>query len=372
VRERTAPPFRVDHVGSFPRPKSVTDAAHRLRAGEVTPEQFRSVQDEAIRGIVAFQEELGLGSITDGEYRRRVWSGGFIDAVPAFGERTGALSTFRTESSAEIMSAPAPYARERLQRTRGIATDEFGFLKSAVRSGTPKVTMPSPPVMHFFLGPRAVDETVYPDIEVFFEDLARVYREEIAALADLGCTYLQLDDTALPCNCDERLRQAVRERGEDPDGLTGRYAQLINSAIASRPEGMTIAMHLCRGNARGAWMAEGGYEPIAETLFNTIQVDAYFLEYDTPRAGDFGPLRFVPPGKTVVLGLVSTKTPVLESEDEVLRRIEQAARVVPLERLCLSPQCGFASVGGAQQVVTLDDARRKIELMQRVADRAFV
>jgi 5-methyltetrahydropteroyltriglutamate--homocysteine methyltransferase len=269
------------------------------------------------------------------------------------------------------MSAPAPYARERVRRTRGIATDEFAFLESVVRAGTPKVTMPSPPVMHFFLGPRAVDEAVYPDMEVFFDDLARVYRDEITALAELGCTYLQLDDTALPCNCDERLRAGVRERGEDPDQLTERYARLINAAIADRPAGMTIAMHLCRGNARGAWMAEGGYEPIAEALFNAIQVDAYFLEYDTPRAGDFGPLRVVPPNKVIVLGLVSTKTPVLEAEDELVRRIEDAGRHVSIERLCLSPQCGFSSVAGARQVVTLDDARRKIELLQRVAARVF-
>jgi 5-methyltetrahydropteroyltriglutamate--homocysteine methyltransferase len=370
MRENTSPPFRVDHVGSFPRPDALTAAAHQARAGQLSPEDFRQVQDDAIRDIVRFQEELGLHGITDGEYRRRVWSGGFIDAVPAFGERQGALSTFRTDSG-EIMAAPAPYARERLRRTRGIATDEFAFLKSVVRGGTPKVTMPSPPVMHFFLGPRAVDETVYPDMDVFFDDLARVYREEITALAELGCTYLQLDDTALPCNCDERLRAAVRERGEDPDRLTDRYARLINEALAERPAGMTVAMHLCRGNARGAWMAEGGYEPIAEALFNTIGVDAYFLEYDTPRAGDFGPLRLVPAEKSVVLGLVSTKTPVLESEDELLRRVEAAAQRVPIERLCVSPQCGFSSVAGARQVVTLDDARRKIELLQRAAARAF-
>src|SRR5919205_2343009 len=354
MREAISPPFRVDHVGSFPRPREVTDAAHQVRAGELSRERFREIQDEAIRGIVRFQEELGLRSITDGEYRRRVWSGGFIDAVPAFGEREGALSTFRTESG-QITSAPAPYARERLQRTRGIATDEFAFVKSVVRVGTPKITMPSPPVMHFFLGPRAVDESVYPDMDVFFDDLARVYREEITALAELGCTYLQLDDTALPCNCDERLRRAVRERGEDPGRLTERYARLINEAISERPAGMTIAIHLCRGNARGAWMAEGGYEPIADLLFNAIQVDAYFLEYDTPRAGDFGPLRLVPPTKTVVLGLVSTKTPALESTGELLRRIEDAARYVAIDHLALSPQCGFASVGGARQVVTLDD-----------------
>src|ERR687886_2179465 len=249
MRENPSPPFRVDHVGSFPRPKTVTDAAHQARAGQLSPEGFRQVQDAAIRAIVRFQEELGLRSITDGEYRRRVWSGGFIDAVPAFGEREGALSTFRTESG-EIMTAPAPYARERLARTRGIATDEFAFLKSVVRAGTPKVTLPSPPVLHFFLGPRAVDEAVYPDMELFFDDLARVYREEIAALAELGCTYLQLDDTALPCNCDDRLRAAVRERGEDPDRLTERYARLINSAVASRPAGMTPALHSWPRNPR--------------------------------------------------------------------------------------------------------------------------
>jgi 5-methyltetrahydropteroyltriglutamate--homocysteine methyltransferase len=370
MRENAPPPFRIDHVGSFPRPKAVTDAAHQLRAGELSRERFREIQDEAIRGVVRFQEELGLRSITDGEYRRRVWSGGFIDAVPAFGERQGALSTFRT-ASGEVLSAPAPYARERLQRTRGIATEEFAFLRSIVQRGTPKITMPSPPVMHFFLGPRAVDEAAYPDIELFFEDLARVYREEIVALAELGCTYLQLDDTALPCNCDESLRAAVRQRGEDPDQLTDRYARLINSAIATRPPHMTVAMHLCRGNARGAWMAEGGYEPIADALFNAIDVDAYFLEYDTPRAGDFAPLRFVPSNKKVVLGLVSTKDPVLESREELLRRIQEAAGYVAIDRLCLSPQCGFASVGGAQQVVTMDDARRKIELMQSVAADAF-
>ena len=370
MRENLSPPFRVEHVGSFPRPKLLTDAAHQFRAGELGSDRFREIQDEAIRGVVRFQEELGLRSITDGEYRRRVWSGGFIDAVPAFGERQGALSTFRT-TSGEVLSAPAPYARERLQRTRGIATDEFAFLRSVVRAGTPKITMPSPPVMHFFLGPRAVDEAVYPDVEMYFEDLARVYREEIAALAELRCTYLQLDDTALPCNCDERLRAAVRERGEDPDLLTHRYAELINSAIANRPPTMTVAMHLCRGNARGAWMAEGGYQPIADTLFNTINVDAYLLEYDTPRAGDFAPLRFVPSNKKVVLGLVSTKTPLLESQSEIVKRIDQAAKFVDIDRLCLSPQCGFSSVAGANQVVTMDDARRKIELMQAVAHTVF-
>jgi len=370
MRDNLTPPFRVEQVGSFPRPTSLTDAARQFRAGELSGGRLGEAQDEAIRSVVRFQEELGLRSITDGEYRRRVWSGGFIDAVPAFAERQGALSTFRTDAG-EVLSAPAPYARERLQRTRGIATDEFAFLKAVVRKGTPKVTMPSPPVMHFFLGPRAVDEAAYPDMELYFDDLARVYREEIAALAELGCTYLQLDDTALPCNCDERLRAAVRERGEDPDALTHRYAELINSAIANRPPSMTVAIHLCRGNARGAWMAEGGYEPIADVLFNQINVDGYFLEYDTPRAGDFAPLRLLPSNKKVVLGLVSTKTPVLESRDDLARRIDEATTYVEIDRLCVSPQCGFSSVAGASQVVTMDDAARKIELIQALANTAF-
>jgi 5-methyltetrahydropteroyltriglutamate--homocysteine methyltransferase len=229
------------------------------------------------------------------------------------------------------------------------------------------VTIASPPVMHYFLGPRAVDPGVYPDIDEYFEDLARIYREELDELAVEGCRFVQLDDTALPCNCDVRAREEVRGRGEDPDGLTARYIRLINDAIRSRPGSMGVGIHLCRGNLKGMWMAEGGYEPIADRLFNGLDVDAYFLEYDTPRAGDFSPLRLVPPGRLVVLGLVSTKTPLLESKDEIRRRLDEAARFVPIERLGVSPQCGFASAGGAGQVLTEDDVRRKVALLQEVA-----
>ncbi len=265
------------------------------------------------------------------------------------------------------MPPPSPYAKARLVREKGIATGEFAYLKSAVRKGVPKITIPSPTVMHFFLGPQAVDSAVYPDIEVFFDDLVRIYRAEVAELVQLGCTYLQLDDTALPCLCDPSNRAGVSDRGEDPVALTERYAQLINEAIKDRPAGMTVGIHLCRGNFKGAWMAEGGYEPIADMLFNATNVDAYFLEYDTPRAGDFTPLRFVPNNKTVVLGLVSTKTPQLEPKDDIIHRIEDAARHVPLEQLCLSPQCGFSSAAGGGQVLTMDDTRRKVELMQTIA-----
>lgn len=370
---RTNPPYRVEHIGSFLRPESLVDAARRVKAGTLSAAAFHDLQDDAIREVVRFQESLGLGSITDGEFRRRSWSAGFIDAVPALGVRSeGAMRSlgFRSEAGS-IGVAASPYARAKLVRTQPIVVDDLSFLKTVVRSGTPKVTIASPPVMHYFMGPAAVDPAVYPDIERFFADLARIYAEEIAALAAEGCTFVQLDDTALPCNCDTRAREEVRARGEDPDRLTERYAQLINDSIRSRPASMGVGMHLCRGNLKGMWMAEGGYEPIADVLFNRIDVDSYFLEYDTPRAGDFAPLRLVPKDKIVVLGLVSTKTPTLESADELARRIGEASRHVPLERLALSPQCGFSSGGGSGQVISDDDIRRKVELMHAVARRVW-
>ena len=363
--DMTRPPFRVDHVGSFLRPERLLAAAREAKAGKLDQASYRAIQDESIRHIVAFQEGLGLQAITDGEFRRRSWSAGFIDAVEGFGLREGALG-FRDESG-YLGVAPSPYAKSRLRRNKPIVTGDYAFLKSLVGTAVAKVTMPSPDVMHFFLGPRAVDETVYPDIEVFYDDLAQIYRDEIELLEANGCTYLQLDNTALPCNCDERGRAQVRERGEDPDALTARYAKLINQALDGRPQHMFVSMHLCRGNLKGAWMAEGGYEPIAEVLFGEARIDAFFLEYDTPRAGDFQPLRFVPENTGVILGLVSTKTPQLESEDELKRRIDDAAKYVPLERLGISPQCGFSSGGGRGQPITQDDTKAKIELLQRVA-----
>ena len=363
--KKSGPPFRADHVGSFQRPPALAGAARKVRQGELSADDFRNIQDTCIRDIVAFQEKVGLQSVTDGEFRRRSWSAGFIDAVEGFGLREGTLS-FRDEGG-EIGVALSPYAKSRLTRTKPIVADDFRFLKALTRQ-TPKVTIPSPPVMHYFLGPASVDEAAYPDIEAYFADLVEIYRAEIAELASEGCTYLQLDETALPCNCDDRARRDAAARGEDPDGLTRRYARLINDAIEGRPEDMTVTVHMCRGNLKGAWMAEGGYEPIAETIFNETDVDAFFLEYDTERAGDFTPLRHVPEDKTVVLGLVSTKTPELETKDELKRRIDDAATYIDLDRLCLSPQCGFASAPGSGQRITHDDERRKLELIIEVAE----
>ena len=359
------PPFRVEHVGSFIRPPALLEAARRFKRGEIDAGRFKEIQDRAIREIVAFQESIGLPSITDGEFRRRSWSAGFIDAVEGFGLRDGTLS-FRDETGI-VGVASSPYAKAKLRRKRRIVADDYRFLKSAVKRGVPKVTIAAPDVMHYFLGPQAFEREAYRDREAYFEDLARLYREEIADLAAEGCTYLQLDDTALPCNCDAGARRDVAARGEDADELTERYARLFNECVSARPAGMTVAVHLCRGNLKGAWMAEGGYEPIAEALFNRLDAQVYCLEYDTERAGDFSPLRFVPEGKRVVLGLVSTKTPALEDRDFLRRRIEAAAKHVPLERLGIGPQCGFSSVGGSSQSLTPDDTRRKLECVMEVA-----
>jgi len=354
---------RVEHVGSFVRPEKLLNAVRERKAGRIDDAQLKKAQDEAIRDIVAFQESIGLPSITDGEFRRRSWSAGFIDAIDGFGLRDGTLS-FRDETRV-IGVAASPYAKARLKRKKRIVADDYRFLKSVVKRGAPKVTMAAPDVMHYFLGPKAFD--AYKDREAFFADLVKIYREEIHDLAADGCTYLQLDDTALPCNCDAHARQDVVDRGENPDELTERYAKLFNEAIAQKPRDMTVAVHLCRGNLKGAWMAEGGYEPIAEALFNRLDATVYCLEYDTERAGDFAPLRHVPKGKRVILGLVSTKTPVLEKTEDLKKRIDAAAKRIALDQLGIGPQCGFSSGGGGGQALSADDTRRKLELVMEVA-----
>ncbi len=363
--DRDRPPYRVEHVGSFLRPESLLKAARAFKAGDIDKDAFRRVQDEAVRSIVRFQEDIGLPSITDGEFRRRGWSAGVIDAIDGFGLREGTLG-FRDEQGKKGV-APSPYAREKLRRKHAIVGEDYAFLKNVVSRGVPKVTMAAPDVMHFFLGPKAVDDTVYPDIEEYYADLVGIYRDELGELAEAGCRYVQFDDTAVPCNCDDEVRRDVGARGEDPDQLTRRYVDLFNAAVAGCPDDMTIGVHMCRGNLKGAWMAEGGYEPVAEAAFGGMKADVFLLEYDTPRAGDFEPLRFVPKGKIAALGLVSTKTPVLEDEDALKRRIDLAAKYLPLDQLALAPQCGFSSGGGGGQVVTQDDTKRKLELIMRVA-----
>ncbi len=365
VTNRTRPTFRAEHVGSFLRPERLLQAARGLKSGATTPDQLHQAQDECIRDLVALQESVGMSSVTDGEFRRRGWSAGFIDAVQGFGMRDGTLG-FRDERG-EKGVLPSPYAKERLRRKHGIATDEFRFLKSTVKSGIAKTTIPSPDVMHFFLGPQSFDTAAYADTETYYADLVRIYHDEIRDLVALGCEYLQLDNTALPCNCDEHVRADVRQRGEDPDQLTARYVKLVNEVLAACPPGMAKATHMCRGNLKGAWMAEGGYEAIAEKVFGELNVDAFLLEFDTDRAGDFRPLRFVPPSKRVVLGLVSSKIPTLESADDLKRRIDDAAKHIPIGQLGLSPQCGFSSVPGSGHPLTEDDQKRKMELIVKVA-----
>ena len=366
----TEPPFRAEHVGSFVRPERLLQAARAHRAGDLEVDAYREIQDDCIREVVAWQDEIGMPSVTDGEFRRRSWSAGVIDALDGFGLREEGALQFRTEAGA-LGVAASPYAKAPLSRRHPIVADDYAFVRAQSSKGLAKATMASPPVMHFYLGPRSFETDIYADRDAYFEALAAIYRDEIADLAAEGCTFLQLDETALPCNCDETARAAVRERGEDPDDLTDAYIRLINDALAGRPDGMTVGLHMCRGNLKGAWMAEGGYEPIAERMFGLLDVDAYFMEYDTPRAGDFTPLRHMPADKTVVLGLISTKTPALEPKDEIKRRIDEAAAFLPLERLALSPQCGFSSGGGGGQTVTADDTRRKLELVLDIAGEVW-
>ena len=282
----TAVPFRAEHVGSFLRPDSLLDAVRAHRAGRLDADGLRAAQDSAIRGIVAFQDGLGLPAVTDGEFRRRSWSAGVIDALDGFALREEGVLGFRS-GSGSVGTAASPYAARRLERARPIVADDYRFLASLRPKGLPKVTIASPPVLHYFLGPRAFEAPAYADRNAYFADLVGIYRDEIADLAAAGCRYVQLDETALPCNCDMAARAGVAARGEDPDELTDAYVGLINAAVAKRPAGMLVGLHMCRGNFKGAWMAEGGYEPIAERVFAGLDVDVLQLEYDTPRRRRF-------------------------------------------------------------------------------------
>jgi len=337
------PPFRADHVGSFLRPKELIDARERFRAGEIDAEALRVVEDEAIRGVVAFQEDLGLKGITDGEFRRTYFHTDFLLQLDGVEEAGGTQVHFHRHGGEELSYAP-PVMKitSKIAHARDIQRRDYEFLAS-VTSRLPKVTIPSPTMLHFRGGRDAIDRDAYPDLERFYADLAAAYRAEIASLAAAGCRYLQLDDTNLAYLCDDTQRANARARGMDPDDLPRLYARIINESIRDKPDDMVVCVHLCRGNFRSSWAAEGGYEPVAEVLFNELNVDGYFLEYDDPRSGDFAPLRHVPAGKTVVLGLVTTKLGELEDPADVKRRIDEAAKVMPLDQIALSPQCGFSS-----------------------------
>jgi len=362
---RTQPPFRADHVGSFLRPPEIVEARTRFRQGALDAAGLRAVEDRAIRDIVKFQEDLGLQGITDGEFRRAWFHVDFLEQLEGVEMKGGIPVSFRTATGTIEQAPPLLVVSGKIRRSHPIQLADFEFLRSATRR-TPKVTIPSPTMLHFRGGRGGISREAYPDIEDFFEDVARAYREELRALGDAGCRYVQLDDTNLAYLCDPKMREGARQRGEDPDALPRRYATFINRAIEDRPGGMSVSIHLCRGNFKSAWVAEGGYEPVAEALFRDLQVDGYFLEYDDARSGDFSPLRFVPKGKIVVLGLVSTKVGELESKDELKRRIDEAARFVPLEQLALSPQCGFSSTEHGN-VIARESQASKLRLVVETA-----
>jgi 5-methyltetrahydropteroyltriglutamate--homocysteine methyltransferase len=349
MAERTKPPFRADHVGSLIRPDTLIKAREQVEQKQTSDAELKRIQQAAIRDVVRMQEDLGLKLVTDGEYNRHSWHRDFMLKFQNVRMIPSKLTVrFHSAEGDRLHSPPTMQVTGKLARPNGggIFVDDFKFLASVARV-TPKITLPSPTVMHFRGGREAIDAAAYPDIADFYDDLARLYREEIGDLARAGCRYLQIDEVNLAYLCDAELRKQVANIGENPATLPATYAKLLNDTIRDRPRDMAVCMHLCRGNFAGAWVAEGGYEPIAELIFNAIDVDGYFLEYDSARAGGFEPLRFLPKGKVAVLGLVTTKSGKLEGKDELKRRIDAAAKHAPLEQLALSPQCGFSSgIGG--------------------------
>jgi 5-methyltetrahydropteroyltriglutamate--homocysteine methyltransferase len=347
------------------RPKEVHEAREQRRLGQITAEELRGVENAAILKAIERQQQAGLQAITDGEFRRAYFHIDFLENLKGVVVKGGMPVKFRSASGELEFTPPRMEIVGRLERGRAIAVDDFAFVRDAA-SATPKLCIPSPTMLHFRTGRQGIDAEIYPDIEDFFADLARAYREEIAALGEAGCTYLQLDDTNLAYLCDPAMRERTRAIGEDPDALPKLYARVINSSIASRPAGMTVCIHLCRGNFRSSWVAEGGYEPVAEVLFNELDVDGYFLEYDDERSGDFAPLRFVPKGKTIVLGLISSKVAQLEPKDEIKTRIDEAAKYVDMDQLALSPQCGFSSTVEGNEI-TEDDQMAKLNLVVETA-----
>jgi 5-methyltetrahydropteroyltriglutamate--homocysteine methyltransferase len=366
---RTHAPFCADHVGSLLRPPQLLAAREQHRAGRLSIEELRAAEDAAIREAVAEQQELGLQSVTDGEFRRAYWHLDFLTRFSNVEQvRSPVKVSFHSEAGDIEVQPTAMRVTGRLGRPQPIFVDHFRFLKSVARA-VPKQTLPSPSMLHFRGGRGAIDRSAYPDIEAFYEDLARLYAQEIADLAAAGCRYLQLDEVNFAYLCDPKFRDQARALGEDPERLPQRYARLINQSIAGRPLDMVVCLHLCRGNFESSWLAEGGYDPVAQILFNEVQADGYFLEYDTPRAGDFAPLRCVPKGKTVVLGLVTSKRGALEPATELARRIDAAARHLPLEQLALSPQCGFASAGRGNHLTSEEQfakLRRVVEVARQV------
>ncbi|MEP7207481.1 MAG: 5-methyltetrahydropteroyltriglutamate--homocysteine S-methyltransferase [Casimicrobiaceae bacterium] len=366
---RARPPFRADHVGSFLRPPELIAARERRKKGEIDAAELRAVEDDAIREVARRQASWGLRGITDGEYRRTFFHIDFLEQLEGVEVRGGIASRFHGAAGDVDFAPPVMHVTGKLKHVKPIQLADFEFLKS-VTGATPKVTIPSPTMLHFRGGRAAISREAYPDLEVFYDDIAACYRDEIKSLGEAGCTYLQLDDTNLAYLCDTKMREGAKARGDDPDELPRRYARLINASIKDRPKDMAVCVHLCRGNFQSAWAAEGGYDPVAEVLFNELAVDGYFLEYDDARSGDFRPLRFVPEGKQVVLGLVTSKTAQLESKDDLLRRIEAAAQFAPLDQFSLSPQCGFSSTVHGNAITPADE-EKKMRLIVETAEAVW-
>ncbi|MEX0802125.1 MAG: 5-methyltetrahydropteroyltriglutamate--homocysteine S-methyltransferase [Candidatus Binatia bacterium] len=368
MSEKDKPPFRADHVGSLLRPPELLQAREKKQKTEISDAELRQVEDRCIRDVVKMQEDIGLQGITDGEYRRTLWHADFLSRIEGVVVKEGVLPDAGRDFQGgdDVQRSPTRFeTTSKLRRARGLETENFKFLKSVVGQ-TAKLSIPSPSLLHFRGGRGAVDKQAYPDMGEFFADLARVYREEIAGLAEAGCTYLQIDDTNLAYLCDPKMRENAKKIGEDPDKLHALYATLINDCIKDRPPTMTVCTHLCRGNFASAWVAEGGYDPVAEVLFNELKVDGYFLEFDSPRAGNFTPLRYLPRGKRLNLGLVTTKTGVLEKSDDLKHRIDEASKIVPLDQLGISPQCGFSSTVLGNKL-TVQDQIAKLKLIVDVA-----
>jgi 5-methyltetrahydropteroyltriglutamate--homocysteine methyltransferase len=366
------PPFRADHVGSFLRPARLAAAREKFFAGTLPAADLRAIEDECIREVTRKQEEAGLQGITDGEFRRTYFHVDFLEhldgvTVDYDGQFT---AKFRKDDGSEVgFKPPTMRVDSRIGHATSIQGADFEFLKSTV-TRTPKVCIPAPSMLHFRGGRKGISEEVYPDLEQFYDDLAAAYRDEVAGLAARGCRYLQMDDTNLAYLCDPAIRQSTIDRGDDPDELTHLYCRMVNDAIRDRPADMTVSVHLCRGNFKSAWVAQGGYEPVAEILLNEMNIDGFFLEYDDERSGDFAPLRFLPMGKMVVLGLMSSKFSTVEPKDEIMQRIEEAAAYAPIDQLALSHQCGFSSTAHGNDISD-NDQWRKLERCVEIANTVW-
>jgi 5-methyltetrahydropteroyltriglutamate--homocysteine methyltransferase len=368
---RDTPPYRADHVGSLLRPERLLKAREEHAAGTVTDDELRQIEDESIRDVVAMQEEVGLQSATDGEFRRASWHMDFIYELEGISKAEDDLVVHFHNPDGDIDYTPAALKVDgHIDLHKPTFGDHFRFLSETATSATPKLTIPSPSMVHYRGGAAAIDPAVYPDKDQFWSDLTSAYAKQVQMVFDLGCRYLQFDDTSLAYLNDPNQRAMMTERGEDAEHLHEAYIRHINEALAGKPDGITITTHMCRGNFRSSWVAEGGYDFVAEALFGELGVDGFFLEYDDARSGGFEPLRFVPPGKLVVLGLVTTKRGELEDADQLKRRIEEASQYVDVDQLCLSPQCGFSSTAEGNNV-TYDEQVAKLRRIVEVAEEVW-